>query len=486
VPVDEDAPAAQTTPSHGEELPRGLGTVPRSVFLEGRFGRLFRLLPPFEPPDDLLIDLGRAGGPMAEGAGGGQDNPAIPAGFTYLGQFIDHDVTFDPTSSFGRRNDPDALQSFRTPRYDLDCLYLSGPKASPFLFNTGAPTKFLIGRNQAKELDLPRNQQQVALIGDPRNDENIVVSQLHVGFLAFHNAVVAHLSAKAANRQKHELPGESIFDTAQRLVRWHYQWVILNDFLPRIVGKAAVDARVTKDSAGKLTIDLDHYQPQEQPFIPVEFAVAAYRFGHSMIRPRYNLNEVITANIFGKPGDDPLSHLGGGRRLPVAWQAGWRFFFKFPNRRDPQPSRKIDVRLARPLFQLPGSVVTTVRPELRSLAVRNLLRGKALGLPSGQAVATAVGATPITNAQLGLSGAGWDGQAPLWFYILKEAARAPQNGRRLGPVGGLIVAEVLLGLLKHDGTSFVNADTPWKPLKPIAPAAGRFGIADLLKFAGVA
>ena len=173
-------------------------------------------------------------------------------------------------------------------------------------------------------------------------------------------------------------------------------------------------------------------------------------------------------------------------RLPVAWQAGWRFFFKFPNRRDPQPSRKIDVRLARPLFQLPGSVVTTVRPELRSLAVRNLLRGKALGLPSGQAVATAVGATPITNAQLGLSGAGWDGQAPLWFYILKEAARAPQNGRRLGPVGGLIVAEVLLGLLKHDGTSFVNADTPWKPLKPIAPAAGRFGIADLLKFAGVA
>jgi hypothetical protein len=152
----------------------------------------------------------------------------------------------------------------------------------------------------------------------------------------------------------------------------------------------------------------------------------------------------------------------------------------------PQASRKINGKLARQLFALPGSVVSSARPELHSLAVRNLLRGKALGLPSGQAVATAIGATPLTNAQLGLSGAGWGGQAPLWFYILKEAARAPQSGRRLGPVGGLIVAEVLLGLLKEDATSFVNAETPWKPLRPIAPAAGRFGIADLLKFAGVA
>jgi hypothetical protein len=291
---------------------------------------------------------------------------------------------------------------------------------------------------------------------------------------------------RKANRDLHALPGESLFDTAQRLVRWHYQWLVLHDFLPRIVGPATVSSRVSKDAAGRFTIALDHYDPQEQAFIPVEFAVAAYRFGHSMIRPRYRLNDVITANIFGKPGDDPLSHLGGGRRLPVAWQAGWQFFFKFPNRRVPQASRKINGKLARQLFALPGSVVSSARPELHSLAVRNLLRGKALGLPSGQAVATAIGTTPLTNAQLGLSGPGWDGQAPLWFYILKEAARAPRSGTRLGPVGGLIVAEVLLGLLKEDATSFVNAETPWKPLRPIAPAAGRFGIADLLRFAGVA
>ncbi len=485
MPVDEGAPAG-TTPSHGADLPRGLTTVPRSLFLEGRFGRLFRLLPPFEPPDDLLIGLGTADGPMVERGSTGNDNPAIPAGYTYLGQFVDHDITFDPTSSFGRRNDPDGLQNFRTPRFDLDCLYLAGPKASPYLYDVRAPTKFLLGRNQAQELDLPRNAQQVALVGDPRNDENIVVSQLHAGYLSFHNAVVAHLGAKKANRDRHALPGESLFDTAQRLVRWHHQWVILHDFLPKIVGQAAVTARVTKDSAGRFTIDLQHYEPQEEAFIPVEFAAAAYRFGHSMIRPRYRLNEAITADIFGKPGDDPLSHLGGGRRLPIAWEAGWRFFFKFPTRPAPQASRKINGKLARPLFGLPRTVVASARPELHSLAVRNLLRGKALGLPSGQAVATAVGATPLTNAQLGLGGSAWAGQAPLWFYILKEAARQPQNGRRLGPVGGLIVAEVLLGLLKHDSTSFVNADTPWKPIRPIAPAAGKFGIVDLLRFAGVA
>jgi hypothetical protein len=486
VPLDEGAPGAETIPSHGSELPRGLDTVPRSHFVEGRFGRLFRLLPPFEPPDALLIGLGAADGPMVETSASGQDNPTIPAGFTYLGQFVDHDVTFDPTSSFGRRHDPDGLQNFRTPRFDLDCLYLAGPKASPYLYDRRAPERFLLGRNQAQELDLPRNPQQTALIGDPRNDENIVVSQLHAAFLSFHNAVAAHLAAKKANRNLHARPGESLFDTAQRLVRWHYQWLVLHDFLPRIVGRAAVSSRVSKDSAGRFTIELDHYDPQEQAFIPVEFAVAAYRFGHSMIRPSYRLNDVITANIFGKPGDDPLSHLGGGRRLPVAWQAGWQFFFELPNRRVPQASRRINGKLARQLFALPGSVVSSARPELHSLAVRNLLRGKALGLPSGQAVATAIGATPLTNAQLGLSGAGWDDQAPLWFYILKEAARAPQNGRRLGPVGSLIVAEVLLGLLKEDATSFVNAETPWKPLRPIAPAAGRFGIADLLKFAGVA
>ena len=484
MPVDEGAPAAETTPSHGAELPRGLEAVPRSVFLEGRFGRLFRLLPPFEPPDDLLIDLGRSGGPMMEGTGGGQDNATIPSGFTYLGQFIDHDITFDPTSSFARKNDPDGLENFRTPRFDLDSLYASGPKASPWLFDTRAPTKFLIGKNPAGEFDLPRNTQQVALVGDPRNDENIIVSQLHA--LPPVPQRDRHASrAKKANQEAHA-PASRSSTTAQRLVRWHYQWVVLHDFLPRIVGKPIVDARVTKDSQGKFTITLDHYEPTGAGVHP------------GRVRGR---------RLPVRPLDDPAAlrperrdrreHLRQARRRPALAPRRWPAVAGFlasevgallqvPQQgraaAEPQDQREADAAA----LPAAGHRGPSQRPELHSLAVRNLLRGKALGLPSGQAVATAVGATPITNTQLGLSGAAWDSQAPLWFYILKEAQRAPQSGQRLGPVGGLIVAEVLLGLLKYDATSFVNAETPWKPLKPIAPTAGNFGIANLLKFAGVA
>jgi hypothetical protein len=483
-------PAADGEPTggvthHGELEPRGLAVVPRSPFFEGRFGRMFRSLPAFAPPDGLLEELGAADGPLREPARRGQDNAAVPAGYTYLGQFIDHDITFDPTSSFARRNDPDALQNFRTPRFDLDCLYLAGRRASPFLYDKRDTAKFLLGRNTARDVDLPRNSQHVALIGDPRNDENILVSQLHVAFLSFHNRIVDHLLARRANRDRHALPGESLFDTAQRLVRWHYQWVVVNDFLPRIVGRQLVNRILKRDASGKLSVELEFYRPRRSPFIPVEFAVAAYRFGHSMIRAVYDLNDVITdVDIFGGRRAHPLSHLGGSRRLPAGWAAKWSLFFPM-GRRSPQPSRKINARLAPPLLSLPPEVAGTSNRRLRSLATRNLLRGKALGLPSGQSVATAMGETPLTNAELGLRGAGWDGGAPLWFYILKEAERT-QNGTRLAAVGGRIVAEVLLGLLAHDNTSYVSTETPWRPVRPLAPRAGTFAMPDLLRFAKVA
>ncbi|MGH3031270.1 MAG: peroxidase family protein [Gaiellaceae bacterium] len=481
MPIPEGEPTGGVT-HHGEVTPRGLEVVPRSPFFEGRFGRMFRRLPPFEPPDELLQELGAPDGPMREPARRTQNNAAIPAGYTYLGQFVDHDITFDPTSSFSRRNDPDALQNFRTPRFDLDCIYLAGRRASPFLYDKRDTAKFLLARNRARDLDLPRNSQQVALIGDPRNDESILVSQLHVGFLAFHNAVVGHLRARRANLERHALPGENVFDTAQRLVRWHYQWVVVNDLLPRIAGRQVVNRILKREPGGKRTVELDFYRPQRAPFIPVEFAVAAYRFDHSMIRPVYDLNDVITGvEIFGGARAHPLTHLGGGRRLPDGWPAKWSLFFPIGRRR-PQPSRKINARLAPPLLSLPQEVAGTARPDRRSLATRNLLRGKALGLPSGQAVATAMGETPLSNAELGLRGARWSGGAPLWYYVLKEAEKT-QSGTRLG---GRIVAEVLLGLLGHDGTSYLNAETPWRPTRPIAPRAGDLDMGDILRFAEVA
>jgi len=475
-------------PRHGAEVSRAIANTPHSSLPVGRFGRLFGTLGGFSPPDGLLEELGKPGGVMEDRNKPGGDNKGIPAGFTYLGQFIDHDLTFDPVSTITKKIDPDSLRNFRTPRFDLDSVYGFGHNASPHLYNRNDPDLLLTAKTKpTKELDLPRNNQETALIGDPRNDENVLVSQMQVAFLHFHNAVVRHLREKKTNFKKHKLPGESVYDTAQRLVRWHYQWIVVHDFLPKICGPGVVNSLMVENASGT-TITNELYQPTNNPFIPIEFAVAAYRFGHAMVRNDYALNDIIFVTIFGR-ANQPLSHLGGGRILPADWQIKWPNFFKFPGRADPQASRKIDSKLAAPLLKLPAQVVGekefTDAPERRSLATRNLLRGKRLGVPSGQAVATEMGETPLDNSAIGLTEPGWDDEAPLWFYILKESERAPISGKRLGPVGARIVAEVMLGLLDKDQTSYVNHSSVWKPLKPIAPAAGRFAMQDLIKFAGV-
>ena len=171
---------------HGELPVRGSKRVPRSPINEGRFGRMFRRLPPLPPlPNDELLALAeQMREPTAPSPWGGTpenlDNPDIPAGYTYLGQFIDHDITFDPTSTLQRVNDPDALVDFRSPRFDLDSIYGSGPIDEPFQYQRGTSgMRMLLGQNASGDRDLPRNTEGTALIGDPRNDENTIVSQMH-------------------------------------------------------------------------------------------------------------------------------------------------------------------------------------------------------------------------------------------------------------------------------------------------------------------
>ena len=124
-------------------------------------------------------------------------------------------------------------------------------------------------------------------------------------------------------------------------------------------------------------------------------------------------------------------------------------------------SRLIDTQLSLPLFKLPPTVVAPTAGAIVALAERNLLRGKRLGLPAGQDVAAAMGVKPLTNAQLGLTEPGWKNKAPLWFYILKESELL--GGRKLGPVGGRIVAEVILGLMALDKSSYFNANPSFTP-----------------------
>jgi hypothetical protein len=204
-----------------------------------------------------------------------RDNPDLTAGMTFFGQFLDHDMTFDPTSSLEEQQDPEAIHNFRTPVLELDNLYGAGPGASPHLYDQtvdGGLTTFLIeeipgsagqSRDGARRFDMPRNSQNTALIGDPRNDENLIVSQLHLAMLRFHNAVVAHVKAHLGLTNPNE-----IFAEAQRLVRWHYQWIIVHEFLEKTVGNSVVN--------DVLENGRKFYEWRNAPFIPVEFSVAAY------------------------------------------------------------------------------------------------------------------------------------------------------------------------------------------------------------------
>ena len=252
-----------------------------------------------EPEKDTVdgIDLPKA--PKEEGMiQDDEENPGVPAGYTYLGQFIDHDITFDPASSLQKQNDVDGLVDYRTPRLDLDSLYGRGPEDQPYMyFNDGKSVadKFRLGRDlkfgskQSPTKDLPRFEDDFnkgaarALIGDKRNDENVIVSQLHGVMLQFHNRLTDEMSNDS-------------FEEVQRQVRWHYQWIVVNDFLVKICGKEMIHSilpHLAKKN-GSIFDDkpkLNFYKPQQQAYMPIEFAAAAYRFGHSMVRPIYRLNK---------------------------------------------------------------------------------------------------------------------------------------------------------------------------------------------------
>jgi hypothetical protein len=425
------------------------------------------------------------------------NNTRMTAGMTFLGQFIDHDITFDPTSSLERQVDPEHIANFRTPTLALDNVYGAGPGGSPHLYDqsaSGRGINFLVEEipdsGAPLEFDVPRNSQQVALIGDPRNDENLIVSQLHLAFLRFHNAVVDHV--ETALGMSGSRPDE-IFGEAQRIVRWHYQWILLHDFLRLTCGEPVVQ--------DVLTNGRKFYKWHKEPFVPVEFSVAAYRFGHSQVRPSYRTNFTGATGggqlfqfIF-KPGanlnsaeEDDLA--GSARR---SWRfIDWRTFFDFSDGNS-RPNKKIDTTLSTALFTLPQSVVPHPHPVSNppSLAQRNLLRHLTFSLPSGQRVAKAMaarvpGITQLTSGDFDdLQPFGLENRVPLWFYILREAD-VTQNGERLGPVGARIVTEVFVGLMEGDDKSFLTQEPDWKPFLPTVDPTTQgdtFTMIDLLRFA---
>jgi hypothetical protein len=494
-----------STGRHGQI--RGLDLTSRSSQFEGRFGRMFRTLPPAEFNQEILMKLGDEmtadfeATPTPETKADDEENSGISAGYTYLGQFIDHDLTFDPASSLERQNDPEALVDFRTPRFDLDSVYGRGPDDQPYLYRRDGLHMLLgdpLTGNDAdpKARGVPRNQPQAgeparALLGDPRNDENVIVSQLQSTMLRFHNRMVDFLGASFAD--------------AQRMVRWHYQWVVLYDFLPTIIGQDTwrdILPHVAKNTnALKDPPVLKFYKPVKGAYMPVEFSAAAYRFGHSMVRPQYrlNLNMADRLPIFSMTGPS----LVGFGAFPSTLGIDWSLFFKMGDAPDlgpkrVQPAYKIDTSVVNPLGSLPPSVASNPA----SLPQRNLIRGWRMELPSGQAVAEAMGIDPIPNDKLKVgkaTEADTDGNkkltevsplfqdnAPLWYYVLAEAQQQFKKNNtplHLGAVGGRIVGEVIVGLMLADSHSFLRQNPLFSPIEDFQSKSkkGEFKMADLIR-----
>ena len=476
------------------------------VLREDKFGRMFPRLDPFfdratNALNAALLEIGKPGGILDANdnlAAGpvalivdpalnvnNPNNPTHTAGTTFMGQFMDHDMTFDLTSALGEPTEPEDSPNARTPALDLDSVYGGGPKKSPQLYgHQGSKIKFKVEFGGLFE-DLPRTSNQTAIIADPRNDENLIIAGLQVAFLLFHNRAVDYVKARRPRWDSDE-----VFEEAQRLTRWHYQWMIVHEFLPLFIGQALTDEILHRGRK---------FYRTRTAFIPVEFQGAVYRFGHTMIRPSYRANlagdpggniatgaPAFFAMVFDPAGEgqaDPVD-LRGNARAPRRF-IGWQTFFDFggDQTQHVRPNKTVDTKISTPLFNLPLGAIASGDPPT-ALPQRNLLRHLTWGIPSGQNIARAMGITPLSSTQLSELrpfGHNLDRSTPLWYYILKEAEVA--GGARLAGVGARIVAEVFLGLLMTDPNSYFH-QRGWRPSLP-SRTRGTFRMVDLLTLAGV-
>ena len=469
---------------HGAEL-RGMYLTSKDRLAEGRFGTMFKRLPAYAPQRRPADGLAQTMVETRLPATLSQHQPAavrrvhVHRAVHRPRHHAGHHAAESAACGPGRhRQLPDG-----TLRPGLGLRTRAGERsASSTIRPTG--TSCCWRPNVNGVLDVPRDGNGRAIIPDPRNDENLIIVQFHKAVIQFHNKIVDYARSQGIRR-------EWVFETARRLTRWHYQWAVIHDFLPRIRRRRARRPNRHGVQGGRRQAAGD--QPEllqaHQPGRPAVHA-GRVRRGGLPVRPQPHsalLRHQQTSGPRRRPifGPDGGFNLNGGRPIPSDLVIVWKNILRI-DRAPARPPRKIDTKLSMPLTTLPGSAVPPPDPTIH-LAVRNNLRGKRVGLPSGQQVARAMRVTVLSNATLGLSNdPGWGGEAPLWFYILKEAELPPYNGERLGPVGGRIMAEVLVGLLQRDPNSYLYLDAGWKPAPPIAPTTGQFTFADLLKYAGAA
>jgi hypothetical protein len=443
-----------------------------------------------------------------------QDTPprtTIPSGYVYFGQLIDHDVTRDirnlhDAPPIGAGPDVEQTLNYRTARLDLDFLYGRDPSKVPCIYEADqrrlrlGPTKTANGVPGRPNDDLPRTIDGTACVIDPRSDENLIIGQMHVLFAKFHNAVLRLLK----DQPDLAPPGGGLFDRARRFVTWHYQYIVLYDFLPKIVQNYILG----DVEAGVFRLFPRPFTPLDCPVsIPVEFAAAAFRFGHSMVHTQYRINNHQPPNV-GLCSVLGMTKQGGmlNGQLAADWVVDWDNFFPGGKtvRGQVNLASPIDTYLADHLHQLGTSSVSSFRAQSavtmardilpdqtrRSLPLMTLTRGLRMRLPSGQEFvdwcnnrleATRAGyhsdkiepqiMFPDLQANGAFQGWGFAERTPLWYYLLRESATNPPEEPippetyqdKLGWTSSLIVAEVIHQLLNADAGSFNNAPSKWNP-----------------------
>ena len=439
----------------------------------GYYSRLFSR-PAHPIPADQeyrLIELGRA---MRYGVE--REGTLTPrVGYTYFGQFLGHDLSHDSTPLDGPYSEPEQTPNYRTPLFDLDHIYGGGPEKAPFLYagEEGAET-FKIGATTPagyhRDLRLTHGTILIGDLHDTRNLDNLILRQLHVAFLKFHNEAIKQLGSDPPTVTGIDHLGSgTLFERAQRLVRWHYQWIVRHDFLPRIVHPEIWNHQERR---------IPRYPESGKSYaVPIEFSLAAFRFGHSMVRNAYRLNCRTKRVLIGE-----LMALGQkASPIPDDYLIEWGTFFDgLPTSGPPASSSFIDTSLGVALHGLSASTIRLSNrlepPDPSNLPIRTLLRGARAGLPSGQEAADALfaqgkikPADRLTAAQLiqdtcdqsgrTLRKIGLEKNTPLFYYVLKEAELVA-GGLSLGPVGSQIVSEVIQGALEADPEGYLSMVGP--------------------------
>lgn len=445
-------------------------SIPHGSIPTQTFNRLFPNLSPLIP---LQSDLELLAKTMLDiNARGPTTGSSIPAGYTYFGQFLDHDLTFDNTSVLTEPANLATLQNTETNLLDLSCVYGINNTS---LNNNGL---FDIGKTANGEDDVPRNANGVAIIADPRNDENLIISQLHLAFLKFHNKVFVEI--KTANPT---LTISQLITKTKQTVVWHYQWLIVHDFLADLCGKFFT--RII-NSTGSLSI---HPNVQSMyPNLPIEFTGAVYRFGHSMVRDAYYVNAAFDVFPIFSPSLPPplvsIPDLRGSRPIPASQTIDWSMFFPMPFHKGFQVAENFDNFITESLYNLPIPEVVSGMTNI--LPLRNLMRGAfTYQLPSGQDLATAMGIPPdeilkasngsmvfqtlnplVTATEINHLTAVFGEQTPLFYYILKDN-HVNGNGQHLGSLASKLIGDTFMCLLSRDSNSFLN--------NGFTPSVGNFG-----------